>query len=137
MPDDAHTACPACRGRLFPKLLKCADCGLEVTTRYAGNEFADLGPDDLHLLRIFVLCEGRIRDMEASLGVSYPTVKSRLAALRDRLGLTSETAKSAPAEPQSEPTTARQILDELADGKLTYAQALPKIRALRRRSTKE
>lgn len=132
MPEEAHTACPACQGRLFPKLLKCADCGLEVTTRYAGNEFADLGADDLHLLRIFVLCEGRIRDMEASLGVSYPTVKSRLAALRDRLGLASENAKSAPVEARAEPATARQILDQLADGTLTYAQALPKIRALRR-----
>ena len=140
MPDEAHTACPACQGRLFPKLLKCADCGLEVTTRYAGNEFADLGADDLHLLRIFVLCEGRIRDMEASLGVSYPTVKSRLAALRERLGLASENAKSAPTRSSSEapePTTARQILDQLADGALTYAQALPKIRALRGRTPNE
>ncbi len=138
MPDETHTACPACHGRLFPKLLKCVDCGLEVTTRYGGNEFAELGADDLHLLRIFVLCEGRIRDMEASLGVSYPTVKSRLAALRERLGLASENAKSAPtrssSEAQTEPTTARQILDQLAEGALTYAQALPKIRALRSRS---
>lgn len=151
MPDGGHTACPACQGRLFPKLLKCSDCGLEVTTRYAGNEFADLGAEDLHLLRIFVLCEGRIRDMEASLGVSYPTVKSRLAALRDqlglasdrlglvsdRLGLVSEAAKSAPPTTSSEPATARQILDQLADGTLTYAQALPMIRALRRRSPNE
>ena len=137
MPDEPHTPCPACKGRLFPKLLKCADCGLEVTTRYAGNEFADLGADDLHLLRIFVLREGRIRDMEASLGVSYPTVKSRLAALRERLGLASENAKSAPSAAQLEPTTARQILDQLADGALTYAQALPKIRALRSRKPKE
>ncbi len=144
MPDGGHTACPACQGRLFPKLLKCSDCGLEVTTRYSGNEFADLGAEDLHLLRIFVLCEGRIRDMEASLGISYPTVKSRLAALRDRLGLASdrlglvsEAAKSAPPTTSSEPATARQILDQLADGTLTYAEALPKIRALRRRSPNE
>ena len=137
MPDGGHTACPACQGRLFPKLLKCSDCGLEVTTRYSGNEFADLGAEDLHLLRIFVLCEGRIRDMEASLGISYPTVKSRLAALRDRLGLASEQAKGAPPTTSSEPTTARQILDQLADGTLTYAEALPKIRALRRRSPNE
>ncbi len=59
-----------------------------VKTSYASNEFADLDDDSLHLLRIFVACEGRIRDMESSLGVSYPTVKSRLADLRKTLGFT-------------------------------------------------
>ena len=67
---------------MYPKLLRCADCGLEVSTRYAANEFAQLTDEQLHLLRIFVLCEGRIRDMESALGVSYPTVKARLAGLR-------------------------------------------------------
>jgi hypothetical protein len=132
LPDEVHTPCPACQGRLYPKLLRCADCGLEVTTRYTTNEFSDLEPEDLHLLRIFVVTEGRIRDMESALGVSYPTVKSRLAALRTRLGLAADMAKAKPGEaPPAEPATARDILDQLADGKLTYEEALPKIRALR------
>ncbi|HET6474306.1 MAG TPA: DUF2089 family protein [Pseudomonadales bacterium] len=144
--DAGHTECPACHGRLYPKVLHCADCGLDVTTRYAGNEFADLDAEDLHLLRIFVVCEGRIRDMESALGVSYPTVKSRLAALRGRLGLgadadaamkgtasrESSAANSQPAA--SEPATAREILDQLAAGTTTYDEALSKIRALRGRS---
>lgn len=136
MPDVTATPCPACQGRLYPKLLRCADCGLEVSTRYGGNEFADLEPEDLHLLRIFVLCEGRIRDMESALGVSYPTVKSRLAALRTRLGLTSDASKDKADEAEAnkakpEPATVQDVLDQLADGTLTYEQALPKIRALR------
>lgn len=149
MPDAAHTECPACHGRLYPKILHCADCGLDVTTRYAANEFADLGADDLHLLRIFVVCEGRIRDMEAALGVSYPTVKARLAALRDRLGFAAGATKgdaadaaagagadSAPVVPRPstvEPVTARDILDQLAAGSLAYDDALARIRALRSR----
>ena len=131
MPDEIHTPCPACQGRLYPKLLCCADCGLEVSTRYGSNEFADLELEDLHLLRIFVVCEGSIRDMEAALGVSYPTVKSRLAALRARLGLASDVVKDKPKAAIPEPTTAQEVLDQLADGNLTYEQALPKIRALR------
>jgi hypothetical protein len=98
-----------------------------VSTRYRGNEFAELDSEDLHLLRIFVACEGRIRDMEAALGVSYPTVKARLAALRTRLGLPAE----ARDKPQREPATAAEILDQLAEGTLSYDEALPKIRALR------
>ncbi len=131
LPDPAHTPCPACHGRLYPKLLCCADCGLEVSTRYGGNEFAGLEAEDLHLLRIFVVCEGRIRDMESALGVSYPTVKSRLATLRTRLGLVADTGKDDSSGSKAEPTTAQEVLDRLADGTLTYEQALPKIRALR------
>jgi len=81
------------------------------------------------------------------LGVSYPTVKSRLAALRTRLGLASDVAKDkssgdtkdkspgdtkdAPSNAQTDPANAREALDQLADGTITYEQALAKIRALR------
>ena len=102
-----HTECPACHGRLYPKVLHCADCGLDVTTRYAGNEFADLDVEDLHLLRIFVVCEGRIRDMESALGVSYPTVKSRLAALRGRLGLGADATKGDATATKAENASAK------------------------------
>ena len=73
--------------------------------------------------------------MESALGVSYPTVKSRLAALRTRLGLAADAAKSMPEEAQREaPATARDILDRLADGAPPYEEALAQIRALRNRT---
>jgi hypothetical protein len=135
---EAATPCPACRGRLYPERLRCADCGLEVSTRYAGNEFADLEAEQLHLLRIFVLCEGRIRDMEAALGVSYPTVKGRLAALRARLGLEGAGARVGAPESKApvrvaEPETVAEILDGLTNGTLSYESAMARIRALRTR----
>jgi hypothetical protein len=113
-----------------------------VTTRYAHNEFADLESEQLHLLRIFVLCEGRIRDMEAALGVSYPTVKSRLAALRTRLGLddpAKDVAALAPAADRPAPATpssgrrragTRDILSALERGEIDYDEALRRIRGL-------
>lgn len=128
------TPCPACRGRLYPKLLACADCGLEVTTRYPDNEFARLEAEHLHLLRVFVLCEGRIRDMETVLGVSYPTVKARLAALRSALNLERGGAAPRAAPTAPEPATVTEILDRLTDGSLSYEAAMARIRALRGRS---
>ncbi len=146
MPEPAaidSSPCPACRGRLFPRVLQCADCGLEVTTRYAHNEFAQLEPEQLHLLRIFVLCEGRITDMETALGVSYPTVKSRLLALRTRLGLDDQGKRVAPepvaadrsgldAQPGSvsRSAAARDILSALERGAIDYDEALRRIKAL-------
>ena len=137
MPDSDATQCPACKGRLYPRLLRCADCGLEVNTRYAANEFVGLEPDQLHLLRIFVLCEGHIRDMEAALGVSYPTVKARLLALRTQLGLSGDAkAKGESAPPASEPAapnTVREILTALEQGAIDYDDAMRQIRELQRR----
>jgi hypothetical protein len=109
-----------------------------VSTRYARNEFAALEADYLHLLRIFVLCEGRIRDMETALGVSYPTVKARLAELRSRLGLTpaapGEGSGATAPPPAAEPATVGEVLDRLTAGTLSYEAAMARIRALRARS---
>jgi hypothetical protein len=82
---DSNLACPACQVALQPKLLVCPACDIKVEGPFQLNEFATLGSDDLHFLRIFVRSEGRIRDMESALGLSYPTIRTRLAALKRKL----------------------------------------------------
>src|SRR5271157_6348582 len=82
---DANIRCPSCNGQLYPRVLVCDSCGLKVEGEFVLNEFDSLSPDELHFLRVFVQCEGRIRDMEAALGVSYPTVKGLLASIKDKL----------------------------------------------------
>lgn len=105
-----------------------------VKTQFAGNEFVGLDEDNLHVLRIFVACEGRIRDMERALGVSYPTVKSRLAALRSALGV----GRAATETPRSPPTDQRasdserpaDVLDRLEAGEIDFDEALDSIKQL-------
>ena len=128
------TVCPACDGRLVPRELACKDCGLVVKTHFAGNEFVGLYEDNLHVLRIFVACEGRIRDMERALGVSYPTVKSRLAALRNALGV----GRAATETPRARSTDQRtrdserpaDVLDRLEAGEIDFDEALDSIKQL-------
>ena len=129
MPTDNNRAdapapgvCPACTGRLYPRELACADCGLRVSTRYVDNEFQNLDADNLHLLRVFIACEGRIRDMERALGVSYPTVKSRLAALRKTVGLS-----DAP-ERAEKPVRAADVLDRLEAGEIDFDAAMRELK---------
>jgi hypothetical protein len=131
-------ACPACAGRLFPRELECADCGLRVQTGYRGSEFTSLGDDDLHVLRIFIACEGRIRDMEAALGVSYPTVKSRLATLRRNLGFDEAQAvdktpapDGAPDDASASPRTIREVLDLLEQGAIDFDESMRLIKQRR------
>lgn len=85
---DANIRCPNCSGQLFPRVLVCDACGLKVEGEFVVNEFGSLTPDELHFVRVFIQREGRIRDMEAALGVSYPTVKAHLASIKQKLNLT-------------------------------------------------
>lgn len=127
----AKARCPACDGRLFPRELECVDCGLHLRASYPRNEFARLDDDALHLLRIFVACEGRIRDMERALGVSYPTVKSRLANLRETLGFAAEkpARKEEPAPKPAPPTdTAADTIGQLERGEIDFEEAMRRLK---------
>jgi hypothetical protein len=94
---------------------------------FADNEFAGLPEEDLHFLRIFVQCEGRIREMESAMGVSYPTIKARMAQLKAVLA--QKSAPSAPhAETRGEPQAA--ILGDLQAGRITFEQAREKLTQL-------
>jgi len=131
--------CPSCSGPLTPVELHCDACDIAVRGRFTANEFCSLGEEDLHFLRIFVLCEGRIRDMESALGVSYPTIKARLAKLKETLAAQAAGAAekvtpaqipaAAPIAPTQE-SRAAQVLRDLAQGRVEYDAALEKLRQI-------
>jgi hypothetical protein len=127
---DANVRCPSCNGPLSPRVLVCDTCGLKVEGDFVLNEFGSLTPDELHFLRVFIYCEGRIRDMEAALGVSYPTVKGHLASIKEKLNLTTQRfAKAQPAaggkgSATAGPVAADEVLDKLEDGQISYKDAL-------------
>ncbi len=124
----SHIVCPSCRGPLVPVKLHCDACGISVAGRFAQNEFAALGEDDLHFLRIFVLCEGRIRDMESALGVSYPTIKARLAQLKATLSAGRIAVSGEPAAPRESSVTS--VLQDLETGHVSYDEAMASLRKL-------
>jgi hypothetical protein len=137
---DANVRCPSCNGQLFPRVLVCDSCGLKVEGDFVMNEFGALTPDELHFLRVFIYCEGRIRDMEAALGVSYPTVKGHLASIKEKLNLArirpAGTAESpegppqgpelpaAPGAPAGGDMTADEVLEGLEEGRISYKDAV-------------
>ena len=132
---DANVRCPSCSGQLFPRVLVCDSCGLKVEGDFVMNEFGALTPDELHFLRVFIYCEGRIRDMEAALGVSYPTVKGHLASIKEKLNL-ARIRPSAPSVSQAGPAmgaegarTADEVLDGLEAGQISYKDAIRLLKA--------
>jgi hypothetical protein len=135
---DVNVRCPSCNGQLYPRVLVCDACGLKVEGNFIQNEFGTLTPDELHFLRVFIQCEGRIRDMETALGVSYPTVKAHFASIKEKLNLfnprTAPTVEaSAPAAGiTGETFSTEEILDRLRDGSINYKDAVRILRARKR-----
>jgi len=147
---DANVRCPSCNGQLYPRVLVCDSCGVKVEGDFVLNEFGALTPDELHFLRVFIYCEGRIRDMEAALGVSYPTVKGHMASIKEKLNLaTARPAPPASPVPSAAPTpspapsppagggsappggslAADKVLDGLEAGQISYKEAIRLLRA--------
>ena len=129
-------SCPVCQGPLRPRVLACGRCDVRVEGPFEANEFSGLDERLLHFLRIFVHCEGRIKDMEKALGVSYPTVKSMMAELKSALSLPpeaepAEVPAAAPAAANTTTDTAA-ILEKMARGEISYDQALEQIRRARK-----
>ncbi len=60
---------------------------------------------------IFLRCEGKIREVEKVLGISYPTVCKRLALVNELLGNTAT------------PLGAKDILEQLERGEITASEA--------------
>ena len=106
------------------------------------NEFGALTPDELHFLRVFIYCEGRIRDMEAALGVSYPTVKGHMASIKEKLNLASARPPAPPAPPEApalpgSAPTADEVLDGLEAGQISYKEAIRLLRARKKEAKKD
>ena len=69
-----------------------------------------------------MLCRGNIKEVEKALGISYPTVRSRLDQVIASLG-----GRSIPAERQTSQRK-REILDALERGELTAQEAVEQLK---------
>ncbi len=127
MKHNLNICCPSCHGHLDARILVCNSCGIRVEGTFARSEFDQLDENEMHFLRIFVHSEGKIREVEKALGVSYPTVKARLANLKEKLGLNSTSTKdSIEASTDSKPSPA-DVIAALDRGDITPEDAIKQL----------
>jgi hypothetical protein len=119
-------ACPVCGDDLAVVRLECGTCGTAVAGRFHASRFARLTPDQLALLEAFLRSRGNIRRVERELGISYPTVRSRLNTLLGALGI----APGPDEEDESAPRQRREILDQLESGALSPGEAARRLRQM-------
>lgn len=80
--------CPACGNTQFRvERLACTSCGTAVVGSFSVSRLATLPEEQVAFVETFLRCRGNIKEVERELGISYPTVRSRLDKVVSLLGL--------------------------------------------------
>lgn len=93
--------CPLCKAPTQVTEVGCTACDLQIKAQGTLSRYDGLSPEQGQFLETFLRCRGVIRDVEAALGISYPTVRARLDALLGTLNLTG-TPEADPGPPPTD-----------------------------------
>jgi hypothetical protein len=138
VPHDVISTCPVCSSELAVTRLHCGSCGTTLEGDFSVGRFGRLSRDQLALLESFLRARGNLRDMERELGISYPTVRSRVEQLVRSLGFGARGEEDASDDGDAAPSAApapesrQQILERLARHEIGAEEAALAIRALGR-----
>ena len=139
--------CPICEGQMNVRELECPACNITVRGDFGpvsasrtSTRFDSLNAEQMGFLETFLRCRGIIRDVEAALGISYPTVRARLDGLLTALALNEgagadKASSNNTAEPASQPSL-KDILSKLDTGAIDAQSALDAIRGSSKGETK-
>jgi len=111
------TECPVCHDDLLVTRLVCRNCGTALEGRFTMGRFLQLTPDQLHFVEVFLRSEGKLNRVQEELGLSYPTVRSRLVDVIRALGY------EVGGERESDDQRRQEILERLARREISSEEA--------------
>jgi hypothetical protein len=91
--------------------------GIKIEGDFELPALARLSAEDQVFVTAFLRCDGSIKEMEQVFGISYPTVKSRLARIAGQF----EFVENMPVPVQED------VLDQLARGEITVNDAIERL----------
>jgi hypothetical protein len=113
--------CPVCGDQLEITRLHCRNCDTAIEGHFYAGRLSQLTPEQLTFVEIFLKNEGKINRFGEELGVSYPTVRSRLQEVIAALGY------SVQPETTISEDERRAVLEELAQGKISPDEAVKRL----------
>jgi len=136
---DISSTCPVCGEAMIVSRLSCPHCASSLegafrVTETSSNPSSPPGaraPDarfgrlarldgaQLEFVETFLRCRGVIKNVEDMLGISYPTVKARLANVLESLGFGADDDALDAERRQAR----REILADLANGRISTEEA--------------
>jgi hypothetical protein len=120
--------CPVCGNQLTVTELHCRACDTSIKGRFQFGRLSALNPEQLQFVEVFLQCEGKIKAVEAKLGISYPTVRARLRDVIMAMGFEPVPESGDEAEVVISDGDRRRVLDELAAGRITSEEAIALLR---------
>ena len=112
--------CPVCNNELTVARLKCDSCDTVIENNFRLSKFDYLSDEELYFTETFIRCRGNIKEVEKELGISYPTVRSKLDAVIKKLGYEAGTDDRAVKK--------EEILKALENGEITVEQAIEQLK---------
>lgn len=126
-----YCPCPSCSIPMVVSALECKECDLSLQGQFESHPLMKLDVEMLHFLNVFIVCEGKIADMEKALGISYPTVKNKIQKLKIAICPTDQ-VNGNEAEPiadlQLESKSVLEILELMNKGLIDYEMGLTLIK---------
>lgn len=118
--------CPICGEKLHVTKLSCHRCQTTLEGNFEPCRFCSLTTEQKAFLEVFVKSRGNIKEVERELGISYPTVRSRLDNVLEAMGYRVDD----PAEREDVAAKRREILDALARGEISSDDAVKLLRSI-------
>lgn len=106
--------CPICSAQLRVVRLECGSCGTRLEGSFSLGRFHSLTSEQLEFVEAFIRARGNLKDLEREMGLSYPTLRSRLDAVIRGLGYQTEVEPDREAEAERR----KEILRQLAEGRI-------------------
>ena len=123
-PVPAH--CPVCGGSYVVTQLQCDGCKSRLEGQFGTGKLSSLNSDQMGFVETFLSCRGNIKEVEKALGISYPTVRSRLDDVLETMGY--------PVRRKEDKT---DVLEALSRGEISLEDAAGTIGKWQKKDKKE
>ncbi len=111
--------CPICHDDLVVTKLHCRNCDTSLQGHFELGRLYQLMPAQLDFVETFIRCEGKITRVEQELGISYPTVRSRLHDVIRALGY-----EVGEEDSPKDDVKRQAVLKDLAEGRISSEDAV-------------
>jgi hypothetical protein len=118
--------CPVCQQPLEVTRLYCRQCDTAVEGHFGLGRFYELSPEQLSFVETFVRCQGKLNRVQEELGLSYPTVRSRLYDAIKALGYEVDEEEAPPVTAE----TRQAVLAALSAGQISAEEAARRLRGV-------
>ena len=105
--------CPVCKSELKIRKYHCPNCDISIEGSFSRSWLEGLSASQLEFIKLFLLVQGNLKELQKRLGISYPTIKNRIADINKII-----VQDYAPAEDYED------ILADLEEGFISVEEAL-------------